>query len=148
LKVATYFRKSRITNRFLIGAIAIAIPLSAQERFQSGEFKGFTISATEHQIVKLDKSINVRSVRGDILFATQNDTLADVLFEIRGPNESDRIRSATSGASGQFKIPHVPEGTYAFKATKDGFSSVVGTLIVSKQNARDARIKIEMPIGN
>jgi hypothetical protein len=148
LKGATYFCKSRIINRFLIGTLAIAIPLSGQERFPSGEFKGFTISATEHQIVRVDKSINVRSVRGAILFVEQNDTLADVLFEIRGPNNSDRIRSATTGASGQFKIPHVPEGIYAFKATKDGFSSVVGTLVVSKHADRHTSSKIEMPIGN
>ena len=113
-------RDFTMQKRAIIVALAIAIPLSAQERFPSGEFKGFTISATEHQIVTIDKSISVRSVHGNVLFAGQNDTLADVLFEIRGANHSDRIRSATTGASGKFKIQHVPEGTYAFKATKDG----------------------------
>jgi hypothetical protein len=137
-----------VTNRVVILFWQSLYHFFAQERFPLGEYKGFPISSTEHEIVRLDKSINVRTVRGDILFAEQNEALADVLFEIRGPNHSERIRSATTSASGQFKIPHVPEGTYAFKATKDGFGSVVGTLIVSKHNERDARTKIELRIGN
>ena len=48
---------------------------------------------------------------------------------------------------GRFAISHVPEGTYTFKATKDGFQSVVGTLIVSKKADRQKTIRIEMTIG-
>ena len=64
-------------------------------------------------------------------------------FEIRGPGTSERI----SGHDGRFNIAHVPEGTYSFKATKDGFQSVVGTLIVSKKVNRQKTIEIGLPLG-
>jgi hypothetical protein len=132
----------------LLCVLSITLPLSAQDRFPSGEYKGFTQSPTEHVIITLPDSINVRSVRGQIFLRDTGDTLNEVLFEIRGPNISEKIRSATTVASGQFKISKVPGGIYTFKATKSGFQSVTGTLIVSKTADRHATIKIEMPIGS
>jgi len=134
-------------KRAFILALAIAIPLAAQERFPSGEYKGFTISPIEHIIVGLEKPIHVNSVRGSIVMAVNPEPLPEVLFEIRGPNDSEQIRSATTDASGNFKIPHVPQGTYKFKATKGGFQSVTGTLVISKHAERHASIKIDMPVG-
>jgi hypothetical protein len=131
----------------LLLVLGLTIPVLAQERYTSGEFKGFTKSPTEHVIVRLEQSINVHSVRGIIKSAGESNPLTDALLEIRGPNNSNQIRSATTDAAGQFKIPKVPEGTYTLKATKSGFQSVIGTLIVSKNADRHATIKIEMPIG-
>jgi hypothetical protein len=119
----------------------------AQERFESGEFKGFTKSPTEHVISRLDEPITVYSVRGKIIVKGNDDPLTEVVFEIRGPGSSERIRAAKSGHDGRFNIAHVPEGTYSFKATKDGFQSVVGTLIVSKKANRQKAIEIALPIG-
>jgi hypothetical protein len=131
----------------VILALSIAIPLSAQERFPTGEYKGFTISPIEHIIVGLQKPIHVTSVRGSIVLLASPDPLLEVLFEIRGPGNSEQILSATTDASGHFKIPHVHQGTCKFKATKGGFQSVTGTLIVSKHAERHAGIKIELPVG-
>jgi hypothetical protein len=128
--------------------LVLAIPLTAQDRFTSGELKGFTRSGTEWFIDRIPGPINVRSVRGTVTFQRQDDPLEDVLFEIRGSGNSGRIRSGTSDSAGRFKISRVPQGTYAFKATKGGFSSVTGTLIVSKRTDRAATIQIAMPIGN
>jgi hypothetical protein len=67
-----------------------------------------------------------------------------VLIEIRGPGQEETIRSARSDRHGRFKIRGVPDGTYMFKATLDGFSSKIGTIIVS----RDAEQKmIDLGLG-
>jgi hypothetical protein len=129
----------------IILGIAVACP--AQERFQSGELKGFTKSPTEHIISRVDEPFAVSSVRGSVVFSGKDEPLKDVLFEIRGPGNLERIRAAKTGADGRFKIGRVPEGTYTFKATRDGFQSVVGTLVVSKKADRKKAIKIEMPLG-
>ena len=82
-----------------------------------------------------------------VVFSGKDEPLKDVLFEIRGPGNQERIRAAKTGSDGRFKIGRVPEGIYTFKATRDGFQSVVGTLIVSKRTDRRQTIKIEMPLG-
>ena len=124
----------------------LTLPCYAQERFESGEFKGFTKSPTEHIIVRMDDPITVSAVRGIVVLAGGN-SLQDVVFEIRGPGASERIRAAKFNNQGRFVISHVPEGTYTFKATKDAFQSVVGTLIVSKKADHQKTIRIEMTVG-
>jgi hypothetical protein len=127
--------------------LGIALACGAQDRFQSGEFKGFTKSPAEHIISRVDEPFTVSAVRGSVIFSGKDDPLKDVLFEIRGPGNLERIRAAMTGDDGRFKIGRVPEGTYTFKATRDGFQSVVGTLVVSKKADRQKAIKIEMPLG-
>jgi hypothetical protein len=134
-------------RRLALVFLGIAVSCLAQDRFQDGEFKGFTRSPTEHVIIRMDEPIVVPSVRGTVVIKGKNDALKEVVFEIRGPGNSERIIATRTDGGGRFNIPHVPEGTYIFKATKDGFQSVVGTLIVSKKADRQKNIKIEMPIG-
>jgi Carboxypeptidase regulatory-like domain len=95
----------------------------------------------------LDEPITVTSVHGIVVFKGKDAPLKQVVLEIRGPGSSERIMAAKSRDDGRFTIPRVSEGTYVFKATKDGFQSVVGTLIVSKKADHNKSIKIEMPLG-
>jgi hypothetical protein len=127
--------------------VGMAVSCLAQERFPSGEFKGFTKSSTEHIVSRVDEPITVSSVHGIVVFKGKDDALKQVVFEIRGPGTSERIRATKSGEDGRFSIPRVSEGTYVFKATKDGFQSVVGSLIVSKKADHKQVVKIEMPLG-
>jgi hypothetical protein len=124
-----------------------ALSCLAQDRFESGRLKGFTKSPTEHIIAEIDDLFEVRSVHGTVVFKGKDDPLRGVVFEIRGPGGVERIRATRTDSNGRFKIRRVPEGTYTFKATLDGFQSVVGTLVVSKKADRQKTIKIEMPIG-
>lgn len=73
--------------------------------------------------------------------------MANVLFEIEGPGTERRIRHATSDEHGQFKIGHIPIGTYKFKATLSGFQSLMGMITVSKEAHKTDKIKIAMAIG-
>jgi hypothetical protein len=125
--------------------LAVALSLLAQEHFPDGEFKGFTKGPNERAVSRRDEAFNVSSVHGAILAKEHHNPLKSALLEIRGPNNSDQILAATADEAGQFKIAHVPEGIYAFKATMSGYTSVVGTVIVSKRADRHATIEIEMP---
>ena len=119
---------------------------SAQERFQEGPLKGFTKSSLESWTVEYANPFKVQSIRGQV-FDRTSYPLPEVTFEVRGPGKSEKIKGTVTDKNGRFKIKRVAEGRYKFKATKDGFRSVVGTIIVDKQAQRDAAIKIELPLG-
>ncbi len=74
-----------------------------------------------------------------------HEPLPNVLFEIQGPSTGKKIRRATTDEHGRFKIGHVPAGTYKFKATLNGFQSVMGTITISKkattENESDLRCR-------
>lgn len=97
-------------RKLVLITLCVAGCCLAQDRFQSGEFKGFTKSPTEHIISRLDKPITTHSVRGRIIFAEKDDPLNEVVFEIRGPGDSERIRTAKSDDDGRFNIAHVRVG--------------------------------------
>lgn len=125
--------------------LAMAVLGPSQDRFPSGEFKGFTKSQYEHIIERIEEPFVVAFVRGRVILSGY--PLKCVLFEIRGPGESERIRAAKTRDNGFFYIDRVPEGTYAFKATLAGFQSIVGTIIVSDKADRKKIVEIEMPLG-
>jgi len=91
----------------------------------------------------------VRLVTGVITTSADGDVpgRAGVLFEIEGPGQERTILHGQTDGHGHFKISRVPEGTYRFKATLKGFSSVMGTIVVSRDAARSSKITIKMPLG-
>lgn len=134
-----------------ISAVACVVMLlvcsaAGQQRFESGELKGFTRSSTEHIINELEEPFVVRSVEGQILDPA-GYPMPGALFEIRGPESSERIRAAKTGKGGRFRIGSAPEGTYRFKATFSGFQSVIGTVIVKRTAAKKNRIGLTLKFG-
>jgi hypothetical protein len=117
----------------------------SSDHFDSGALQGFTKSNIEHMIVEIGPPFKVRDVHGSILVSANNQPLAGSLFEIR--DQSGTIRSATADKAGHFQIRGVPDGTFDFKTTKDGFQSVIGKLVAAKSTRRKALIEISMPIG-
>lgn len=130
----------------LLLATALTVAAQSQQRFTEGEFAGFTKSSTEHIVVRLDQPITVRSARGRIVSKADGTELADAIFEVRVP-VTGRVVGCKTDEHGRFKLPRLQPGTYVFKATKDGFQSVVGTLVVGKAAKRDASISIGMELG-
>jgi Carboxypeptidase regulatory-like domain len=123
--------------------------MAAQEgKFSEGRLAGFTKSPIEHVINQIDEPFVVRSVNGLIEFEGANQTLQRVLFEIRGPGGEKRIRQATTDSRGRFQVRHVPNGTYQFKATLNGFQSVVGTIVVTNKATKAKTINISMRVGD
>ena len=124
--------------------VAIFGSALAQDDFS---IKDFTKSPTEHIINQIDQPFVVRSVRGTILDPGVREPFRGVLFEIQGPGPDRTIRKAITDKNGQFKINHVPAGTYHFKATMNGWQSAVGTITVSKKADKRNEIKIDMRLG-
>src|SRR6266540_6652302 len=123
--------------------IATVAPGMTQEKDLIGDF---TRSPTEHIINQIEQPFVVRSVQGMVIRKEGfREPLAGVLFEIQGPGTDRKIRRGTTDKYGRFRIGHVPQGTYKFKATLNRFQSVMGSIIVSKRAGNTDEIKVEMP---
>ncbi len=119
-----------------------------QDRYQSGELKGFTISRDEHIINHLDDPFTVREVKGTAFIAFEKKAPPEgVLFELRGPGDSETIRSTKTGRNGNFALRQIRPGKYLFKATSLGFQSMVGVVIVSPKAGRGDTIVLRMKPG-
>jgi Carboxypeptidase regulatory-like domain len=126
-------------------AISVGPLVKVQDKSLTGDFSK---SPTEHIIVRIEQPFVVRSVNGLINREQRKDEpLTGVLFEIQGPGNERKIRQATTDEHGRFRMGRVPLGTYQFKATIDGFQSVMGTVVVSKGAAQKGEVKIEMRVG-
>jgi hypothetical protein len=136
-------------NHKLLAAVTVLwlIPappsLVAQEK---ATVRDFAKSPTEHIINRVDEPFVVHFVTGTIS-CQKGEALPNVLFEIQGPGIDLKIRRGTTDANGRFKIGDLPAGSYKFKATRNGFQSVMGTITVSKKAPKAGEIKITMPIG-
>jgi len=134
-----------LTNPVVFAALVITC--FGQERFSSGEFKGFVKSGTEHIIVRVEKPFVVRTLTGTIVSKHDSRPLANVTFEVRGPDNQETIKAANTDHQGHFRIKRLLLGRYVFKATLDGFQSVVGIIVVSKTADQTSSIRIELPLG-
>jgi len=86
----------------------------------------------------------VREVKGVVLVPYCDDPLPNVLIELR--DSGGKIRATKTDSRGQFKFRNVPEGTYKFKTTLNGFPTVVGTFVLQKHAKKSEAIRIEMPL--
>ncbi len=124
--------------------------LLAQTRFGgnefNGEFKGFTKSPTEHIINRYEGVIEARQFEGSVTDPT-GAPMVGVIVEVRGPDSSERIKAAVTDERGHFKIGRLRNGTYAFKATCNGFQSVVGKLRIDSGTAKNGSAKIILHVG-
>ncbi len=128
----------------LVAFLLLTLPAVAQERFESGEFKGFT-KYSAFTIVELRDPIVVRQAKGIVLLEGSNQPIPNVLVEVR--DADGKIIAAKTDSRGQFKFRTLAEGTYMFKTTLNGFQSVVGTIVLEKSAKKSELIKIEMPLG-
>lgn len=117
----------------------------APKSFDYGKLSEFTKSPTEHVIYELGRPIDVSSIRGFIT-DSGGHALANVIFEIR-KKSLDAVRRTMTDSHGRFSMRGAAAGTYDFKATLDGFQSVVGVIIVSGKLVHNAKIHIEMRTG-
>jgi len=105
------------------------------------------MSPTEQIIVQIEKPIVLSEVRGVLRSAGGGwPEGVEVVFEIRERPEAGRVRSALADRKGNFHLNFVPSGTYIFKATANGWQSLVGTVVVSK-GATTRQIELVMPLG-
>jgi protocatechuate 3,4-dioxygenase beta subunit len=135
-------------NPFLFALLFLACcakPLGAQDRFDSGPYKGFSKSSNEQNIVELEQPFRVRAVRG-VIRDPSGSPLPKTLFEIR-KDSSGKVWVAVADKRGRFWIPGIPPGTYSFKATLQSFQSVAGKITVSVRAHRKSAIELILPLG-
>jgi len=130
-----------------LGTVLVWVTFVSAQDFSRPDISDFTKSPTEHIINQVDEPFHVKSVTGTITFQASDQGVPKVLFEIEGPGLERTIRHSLSDGHGHFKISHVPQGTYIFKATLNAYESVVGTIVVSRQAAEAAKITIQMHVG-
>jgi len=104
----------------------------------------------------------VREMKGTI-YSTERKPLQGADFSIRLENGVELIAPTDSDGSFKFVFPHDPlggllhphlhriirgsavrPGTYRFKATKDGFHSAVGTVVVSPDAPKESSIEVQL----
>ena len=113
----------------------------------SGRLAGFVISPMEHIIVEKEDPIVSRDVRGILRSAGGEwPENIEIVFEIRGPSPKATVRSVLADPRGRFHVSGVPVGNYVFKATANGWQSIVGTIVVSK-TAKANEVELVMPLG-
>ena len=128
---------------FLVSAMVMGTCVG-QDRYESGKLKGFT-NYTAFEIVQISPPLKVRTIDGFVSISRREVPLADVLIEIR--DARGKIRGTKTDARGHFKFRNVENGSYDFKTTLSGFSSVTGTFVVQTHTKNPDTIKLEMPIG-
>lgn len=110
---------------------------------------GFTPSPGEYIIDVYETPFTVRQVKGQIYNAINDGEWEDsqVLFEIRGLDKKGRIRQTHADRLGYFEIRNVSEGRYCFKATTNGWASVMGIIVVSRTADTNAIVTFRMRLG-
>jgi hypothetical protein len=123
-------------------------PLFAQQRFgdEYRQLKGFTKSPTEHIMSEYEGVPEVRSVSGRIIDSS-GAGIPDATFEIRKEDPEDQIRGVLTNDKGRFHLRSIHDGIYVFKATKNGFQSVIGKLKVNGKTLSRGGLEIWLPIG-
>jgi hypothetical protein len=121
----------------------------AQQPIHRCDLKDFTKALTEHIIDEIEQPFLIRTVEGKIANAIDREWAEDsrVLFEMKDIERANEIRRTYADKYGVFEIRDVPEGRYCFKATVNGWDSVMGVIIVSKKADPQKQILFEMRLG-
>jgi len=116
----------------------------AQQGYDCGPHKNFVKEEPELNKIEIARPFVVTRIEGTVLYPA-GSPLSQVFFEIR--DSSGQVRSSVTDDKGVFRIPNVPPGTYVFKATKNNFHSVIGTVAVSPKAPRKNKIRIQLQLG-
>ena len=128
----------------IVAVLLLVSTCIAEHRFQSGPYAGFTKLQQEQVIVELPKPLHIREVSGTVLAVKGREPVRKALFELRD-DATGKVKATKTDGEGRFQIKHIKDGKYTFKATRSGFQSVVGVLIVREKAPESQPISIEMP---
>lgn len=133
----------------IILAVAMIIgSVSAQERFSTGDLKGFTKAPSEGIVHISTAPICVQTLDGSVARSVgDRSPIADALVEFRGPRNRQNIRATRTDSRGHFTLPGAPAGTYKFKITALGFQSEVGTVTVTAKALPRSQLSVTMRPG-
>ncbi len=114
--------------------------------------RGFTEANPEGFVEQVTEPFVVRQIQGKILDSEGNAIWHEVstpLLEIRAFRLMiGKPQGVYTDKNGVFKMEGVPDGPYCFKATMDGWRSVIGIIIVSKKADPKKTIILKLLLGN
>jgi len=79
------------------------------------------------------------------MLPASKDPIPNALVEFR--DAEGQIIATKTDSRGRFQFHHLKAGTYKFKTTLSGFSSVSGTVVLDKTVKSLDVISVEMPVG-
>jgi hypothetical protein len=120
--------------------------LCAQSRFgdEYPRLAGFLKSPTEHILDERATALIVRLGAGRVVDSAAKEGIPGVILELK---YLGRIRTFRTGREGQLLLRDLREGSYLFKATRDGFQSIVGILKITRGSSEAKAIYLEMNPG-
>jgi hypothetical protein len=152
-------------SRLLAGLVAIALSCASGAGLHAQEAPAAQSKLPVLTEVEIQTPFVVREVKGTIHSALEGP-LQNAVFWIRLDNGVEAGATTDRDGSFQFALPRDPlgavlhpllhrivgqsavsPGTYRFKATKDGFHPVIGTVVVSQTAPKDSAIEIQLPPG-
>jgi hypothetical protein len=102
------------------------------------------------QVILFEKPFIVKEVRGQIKSVTgywpDGYASKDIIFHLIDPNEHGKIWTVKLDNKGNFKI-NIPDGTYKFEIFVVGWDDAEGTIIVSKNASKKAKIEITLGLS-
>ena len=134
------------TCLFFIPILLPCAVLLGQSRFSSGEFKGFTVSPTEHIINRYEEEVKAHVFLG-VVVDPSGFPISGVVVEVRGPGKNEHVKGTLTDESGRFQFRHLRVGTYAFKVTSNGFQSVVGQVQIVAASGQKPLVRITLKVG-
>ncbi len=115
----------------------------SQQRFDSGPYKGFIKEEPTLNNKVIPQPFEVREISGNLTFGEH--PLSEAFFEVR--DDTGHVFTTKTDEHGAFSITNAKPGRYDFRATQNGFESVVGTVIVSSRAPRKNRIRLQLNLG-
>jgi hypothetical protein len=104
---------------------------------------GFTIEQPQSMTVVISDPYTVSELSGRVVVGESPVEAANVEFLRMG---SKKVLRARTDSSGGFRLSRVPDGTYKFKVTENGFRALRGTVIVNKSAPRKEELVFVMEV--
>jgi hypothetical protein len=108
----------------------------------------FTQSEDEHIINQIQQPFRVRKIKGRITSETGDwPEGIQILISIRSIDRYSKVIKSFADKNGFFEIENLKKGKYCFKVTVNGWQSVVGTVIFTKDVDPNYEINVQMQLG-
>ena len=146
----------------IFGLLLLVPSISAGSRNHSQQVTGGQSKQGAFEGEEIPTPFKVREIKGTI-YSTERKSLQGAAFSIRLENGVELVTTTDSDGSFKFVFSHDPlggllhprlhriirgsavrPGTYRFKATKDGFHSTVGTVVVSPDASKESSIEVQL----
>ena len=105
---------------------------------------GFTIEQPQTETIVISEPYTVNELAGRVVIGELPVEAANVEFLRMG---SKKVLRAKTDSLGSFRLSRVPNGTYKFKVSENGFKALRRTIIVNKRTPSKEELVFVMEVG-